>query len=54
MMQTNYQIFYTEQNTRLGVMAISDVSFTYNLFKTYGSFKWTNHVKVENANLVQI
>ena len=32
-------------------MASSDASFTNDPFKTYRSFKWTNDVKVESANL---
>ena len=32
-------------------MALGDVPFPYDPFKTYGSFKWTNDVAVESASL---
>ena len=32
-------------------MATSDVSFTYDLFKVYGSLKWKNYVEGKSANL---
>ena len=32
-------------------MTTSDVLFSYKLFKTIGSFNWTNDVEVESANL---
>ena len=47
----SYQILYTYQNAWSGVVATSNVLFTYDPFKTYGSFKWTNDVEVESANL---
>ena len=42
------------QNVWLDVMASSEVSFTYDQFKTNESFKWTNDAVVESVNFVQV
>ena len=40
------QISYTQQSAWLTVMASRDVSFKYDVFMTYRSFKWTNGLAV--------
>ena len=43
-MKTNCQLSSSYEKTWLGLMAANDVSFTYNSFKAFGSFQWTNYL----------